>query len=322
MSAIDPRSWFAVTGLAIAVSSGCSGGKTTDIRPTELAPIRRAPDCQLPPPGDCGSLTIGRTDPAGSSEACDAVGSIPSNDVTYLVEGRGEGMVTQAVVSVYGQSPAVQRAAHARLDQAPLFEGIEKRSVMDTYATHHRVEWWKDALRVAPLSNYDLELVDDEFKLVVMDEVARLSIPVVGWPGLALNMQELAIGDEIAMLEKPIAALADIEWHGRRPVLDSRVAYRATRHEAWGEALLFEVELRATLDFERDCSRLQTEMQASGELVLRASDGGFVSLHLSGPVHDRETPCPRLRKKKDASRSCMNPMDLDVSAGPCRLVCF
>jgi hypothetical protein len=117
-----------------------------------------------------------------------------------------------------------------------------------------------------------------------------------GWPGASRDPPKQ---------EDAVRAVVDAHMHGV-PASDVKTTVReaGTRHESWGDALVFDVTLHATESDAGMCHRWTNDAKLTGELLLRAGDGALVNMRLSGPTSDTEAVCqgnttPRTCNKGD-----------------------
>jgi hypothetical protein len=149
--------------------------------------------------------------------------------------------------------------------------------------------------------------VPSDLREIYERTIRRLSIPVAGWPGTALSSHRPGKGDETKVFEEPIAAMVDLRLHGQPTATAATVRFVGRRSEMWGEGLVSDVTLVGKATRSCGCNpsandghscdegvartRWDSEARATGQLVVRASDGAFIALHLHGPLTDTETPC-------------------------------
>ena len=185
--------------------------------------------------------------------------------VFFLVRGRSAGVVTNAEVLVRLRADTAYRVERSSPDRG----AILRVSTEDG----------------APLPTERA----DEARLV-----RALSAAVVGWPGAAVVARAHAKGEDAPELDAAVTKTLDLQLHTldlqlHEPVpVVSQVRFRGAAIEAWGEALAFDVVVDSTATRQGDYFRWTTAAHASGELVLRASDGAIAALRLRGPVTDTE----------------------------------
>jgi hypothetical protein len=131
--------------------------------------------------------------------------------------------------------------------------------------------------------------------------IGALAAPVVGWPGQAVAAHRPAAGQDVPELEEPVKRIVDLQRQGEPVVATVRVRSRGARSERWGDALVFELAMDGALSSAGMCHRWTSEVHATGELVLRASDGAVVALRLRGPLSDAEALCPEGAKQSGVS---------------------
>lgn len=138
--------------------------------------------------------------------------------------------------------------------------------------------------------------------------VRRLAAVAVGWPGADVAAHMPAQGADVPALASALTAVVDASVHGTPPgALKARARFAGVRHEAWGDALAFEMTLGASESDAGMCHRWTNDARLAGEVLLRVRDGALVSLRLRGPVTNTEALCAEGARQTGASaapRTC------------------
>lgn len=116
------------------------------------------------------------------------------------------------------------------------------------------------------------------------ERVRTLASPVVGWPGARVAARALAKDEELSGLEDRVASLVDLRLDGEPAKSSVHLRYAETAREAWGAALVFVVDVAASSSQKGPFYRWTADVHMTGALVMRASDGAFAALRVSGPV--------------------------------------
>jgi hypothetical protein len=163
-------------------------------------------------------------------------------------------------------------------------ETVTKADVADKGS--YQVAWTPSGLdlrdaRGAKLSPAEAEQARD---------VRALAAALVGWPGAAA-LRPLVAGQALTELEDPIKRIVDLRLHGDPASMSSKIRFRETRTEPWGDARVFDVEVDGTTSSAGMCHRWASEAHTTGELTVRASDGAVLTLRLGGSLSDSEALC-------------------------------
>jgi hypothetical protein len=135
--------------------------------------------------------------------------------------------------------------------------------------------------------------------------VSALAAAVVGWRGKGAAAHP-GVADTSALAEA-VKAIVDLRLHGEPAMATASVRFKHARREAWGDALVFDVDIQGASSSSGMCHRWTSEAHPTGELVLRASDGALAALRLRGPMGDTEALCPEGAKEAGVSpepRAC------------------
>jgi hypothetical protein len=163
--------------------------------------------------------------------------------------------------------------------------------------------------------------VSDTFKALVAERLRAFAVPVVGWPGPTVASRAWSANEEAAALEPALASLVNPSLHGEQTRVAVEVRFGAARRESWGDALVFHVAVVARMSSAGSCPVDVREVRATGELVLRASNGEFIALHVRGPWNDEETACAGRRGDagtRGEARTCnVGEWRVDVSWASC-----
>jgi hypothetical protein len=186
--------------------------------------------------------------------------------VFFLVRGRSAGVVTNADVLVRIHADTAYRVERSSPDRGAIL-GVSA----------------EDGAALSPERAEEARLV------------RALAAAVVGWPGAAVASRAHAKGEDAPELDAAVTKTLDLQLHTLdlqlhdepAPVV-SQVRFREAAIETWGEALAFDVVVDSMATRQGDSFRWTTAVHASGELVLRASDGAIVALRLRGSVTDTE----------------------------------
>jgi hypothetical protein len=115
---------------------------------------------------------------------------------------------------------------------------------------------------------------------------------VLAWPGAAVAAHPPAAGAEVASLEGPLAAIADVPVHGGEAQQSkATVRFSGKRHGDSGDELVFDVSITGNEGDAGMCHTWTNEASVTGELHLRAADGALLALHLKGTTSDTEALC-------------------------------
>ena len=178
----------------------------------------------------------------------------------------------------------------------------------------YRAGWTEEGLQVMDASGKPLAGQSEKTR-----EIRALAASIVGWPAHAA-LRPLAVGQELPELVDPIQRVVDLRIRDEPTATATHVRFQGTQSRPWGAALIFEVVMDGESSSAGMCHRWATVSHASGELVLRATDGAVVAVHLHGTWQDTEALCPEGARQAGSStepKTCARgEMSFDLS-GSC-----
>ena len=141
---------------------------------------------------------------------------------------------------------------------------------------------------------------------------------LAGWPGREVVANAGPAGQEEPEFARAMADLLDLRLHGMAATVAISARFRAREKEPWGDVLVFDLAVKGTSTLRgRLCRQWRSEAQATGYVVLRASDGALVTLHAKGSEVDTEELCADVARDLGESpdpRTCNEgPLSLDMS---------
>lgn len=121
------------------------------------------------------------------------------------------------------------------------------------------------------------------------------------WPGGTVARRRPGVGEEVVSLGEPVKTIVDLRLHGAPAVASFKVRFQRVRPGQLGDELVFDVAMSGAESDAGMCHQWTSEAHATGELVLRASDGSLLELRLRGPMSDTEALCPEGAKETGVS---------------------
>jgi hypothetical protein len=228
----------------------------------------------MPPSDQChgaGQLQIVRHDDAGGARPC-STASRDAEDKTA-----SENAVS---VTVWPQGPM---ATEVLLDD-------HKNRSLTCGPGGYRVIWTPDGLQFRPEPTTPPDMAEDARRRGDLEkpEYARvlrsLAVAVVGWPGETVIRRGLVVGQDTPEVQLSLQAMAAVQLQGRPALAEVTTRFQSRSREPWGDVDVFAVTLSARASSpEAKCGNGPRELQATGELVVRATDEPSSCCTLAAP---------------------------------------